>query len=240
MEQEPRNISRRDILATLPAGQVVSIDNPYGEVLVRFGGFEHRLETHLVLQVVDANGFTAIASTSFGVADVPPLPTDFAIVPVTASCGGENVQVQATIADPNPAEGNIQVAIDWDGPLGPDAPVPLDYQDNGDGRYTIINTPLHPATHLFAPGDYSFSPTLKIDGPDAKEAQLAFTELTVRLPVRREHAEQAAGTAYQRRGLGRAEAILEMRAAAAVGIRARRIVEDHEAAMSAGQRRAAG
>src|SRR5262245_16113739 len=108
---------------------------------------------------------------SLSVADVPPTPTNFTIVPATATCGGDNVQVQATIADPNLAEGNIQVAIDWDGPLGPEDPVPLDYQNNGDGTYTIINTPQHPATHLYAPGDYSFSPTLKIDGPDPKEAQ---------------------------------------------------------------------
>jgi hypothetical protein len=42
--------SRSDLAATLPARQPVVIDNPYGDVLVRFGGFEHGLETHVVLQ----------------------------------------------------------------------------------------------------------------------------------------------------------------------------------------------
>ena len=46
-----------DILATrsdyelfLPVGQAVTIDNPYGDVRVSFGGFEHKIETHAVLQ----------------------------------------------------------------------------------------------------------------------------------------------------------------------------------------------
>jgi hypothetical protein len=41
---------RSDITAVLPRGQAVTLDNPYGDVLVRFGGFEHRIEAHLVLQ----------------------------------------------------------------------------------------------------------------------------------------------------------------------------------------------
>lgn len=46
-------ILRSDVKATLPARQVVNIDNPYGDVHARFGGFEHRLEAHLVLQEPD-------------------------------------------------------------------------------------------------------------------------------------------------------------------------------------------
>jgi hypothetical protein len=46
----PVLISRSDITAMLPAEQAVTIDNPYGDVHVRFGGFEHRIECHLVLQ----------------------------------------------------------------------------------------------------------------------------------------------------------------------------------------------
>jgi hypothetical protein len=43
-------IARSDLNATLSVGQSVSIDNPYGDVHVRFGGFEHRIETHAVMQ----------------------------------------------------------------------------------------------------------------------------------------------------------------------------------------------
>lgn len=43
-------VSRSDLSAVLPKGQAVSIDNPYGDVHVRFGGFDHRIETHAVLQ----------------------------------------------------------------------------------------------------------------------------------------------------------------------------------------------
>lgn len=34
----------------LAAGQAIAIENPYGDVRVRFGGFEHQVETHGVLQ----------------------------------------------------------------------------------------------------------------------------------------------------------------------------------------------
>ena len=43
-------ILRSDFAATLPAGQPITIDNPYGDVHVRFGGFEHKVDGHVVLQ----------------------------------------------------------------------------------------------------------------------------------------------------------------------------------------------
>ena len=41
---------RLDFSATLLDGQAVAIDNPYGDVRLRFGGFAHALEIHAVLQ----------------------------------------------------------------------------------------------------------------------------------------------------------------------------------------------
>ena len=41
---------RIDFNTTLAAGQAVTIDNPYGDVRLRFGGFAHALEIHAVLQ----------------------------------------------------------------------------------------------------------------------------------------------------------------------------------------------
>ena len=52
-------ITRNDIDATLALGQAVNIDNPYGDVRVSFGGFEHKIETHVVLQ--EPPGAEAIA-----------------------------------------------------------------------------------------------------------------------------------------------------------------------------------
>lgn len=43
-------ITRNDYQVTLPAGQAVTLDNPYGDVRVAFGGYEHQLEAHAVLQ----------------------------------------------------------------------------------------------------------------------------------------------------------------------------------------------
>ena len=43
-------IVRSDFAATLPSGQPITIDNPYGDVHVRFGGFEHKVDGHVVLQ----------------------------------------------------------------------------------------------------------------------------------------------------------------------------------------------
>jgi len=51
--------TRSDYAATLPTGRAVMIDNPYGDVHVRFGGFEHKVETHAVLQ--EPNGAAHIA-----------------------------------------------------------------------------------------------------------------------------------------------------------------------------------
>ena len=41
---------RRDFSATLDEGQPVVIDNPYGDVRLRFGGYAHALDIHVVLQ----------------------------------------------------------------------------------------------------------------------------------------------------------------------------------------------
>ena len=41
---------RLDFSATLAVGQAVAIDNPYGDVRLRFGGFAHALQIHAVLQ----------------------------------------------------------------------------------------------------------------------------------------------------------------------------------------------
>jgi hypothetical protein len=43
-------ITRSDFAATLAVGTPVTIDNPYGDVHVRFGGFEHKVDGHAVLQ----------------------------------------------------------------------------------------------------------------------------------------------------------------------------------------------
>lgn len=41
---------RRDFSATLAEDQIVTIDNPYGDVRLRFGGYAHALEIHAVVQ----------------------------------------------------------------------------------------------------------------------------------------------------------------------------------------------
>ena len=52
-------IVRSDVTATLQAGQPITVDNPYGDVHARFGGFAHGAEVHLVLQ--EPKGATHIA-----------------------------------------------------------------------------------------------------------------------------------------------------------------------------------
>ena len=42
--------TRKDVADTLKPGQLVVVDNPYGDVHARFGGYEHAVETHAVLQ----------------------------------------------------------------------------------------------------------------------------------------------------------------------------------------------
>lgn len=68
--------TRSDYSATLPQGQSIIIDNPYGDVHVRFGGYEHKIETHAVLQ--EPVGATRIAlapvATAAGYAVAPRLP----------------------------------------------------------------------------------------------------------------------------------------------------------------------
>jgi hypothetical protein len=46
----PINASRPEFNATLTAGQAIVVDNPYGDVAARFGGFENKAEVHAVLQ----------------------------------------------------------------------------------------------------------------------------------------------------------------------------------------------
>ena len=43
-------IVRQDVSSTLPAGQALVVDNPYGDVRLRFGGYENVLELHAVTQ----------------------------------------------------------------------------------------------------------------------------------------------------------------------------------------------
>jgi hypothetical protein len=54
-------IVRSDFAATLPAGQPITIDNPYGDVHVRFGGFEHKVDGHVVLQEPKAAAHIGLA-----------------------------------------------------------------------------------------------------------------------------------------------------------------------------------
>ena len=41
---------RSEYSATLTAGQAVAVDNPYGDVLARFGGFEHEVQVYAIVQ----------------------------------------------------------------------------------------------------------------------------------------------------------------------------------------------
>jgi len=59
-------LTRRDYAATLSANQTVSIDNPYGDVHVRFGGFEHRVEVHAVFQQPQEAAPLALAPAADG------------------------------------------------------------------------------------------------------------------------------------------------------------------------------
>ena len=44
------DVQRRDLSNTVPAGQPISIDNPYGDVRLRFGGYEHAVDIHATFQ----------------------------------------------------------------------------------------------------------------------------------------------------------------------------------------------
>lgn len=46
-------IQRLDASATLASSQAVQIDNPYGDVRLRFGGYQHAIEAHAVIQQPD-------------------------------------------------------------------------------------------------------------------------------------------------------------------------------------------
>src|SRR5687768_16307621 len=55
-EPEPQ---RQDLTAKVRAGIPVYIDNPYGNVYLRFGGYEHAVDIHSTLQQpVDAASLT--------------------------------------------------------------------------------------------------------------------------------------------------------------------------------------
>ncbi|TXH71853.1 MAG: hypothetical protein E6Q88_07445 [Lysobacteraceae bacterium] len=41
---------RQDLSYPLPAGMAIEVDNPYGSVYVRFGGYEHQFDMHTTLQ----------------------------------------------------------------------------------------------------------------------------------------------------------------------------------------------
>lgn len=46
-QPEPR---REDLTDTVPAGTAVYVDNPYGNVYLRFGGYQHAVDVHVTLQ----------------------------------------------------------------------------------------------------------------------------------------------------------------------------------------------
>lgn len=48
--QSAITLSRSDYNVVLKPGQAMVVDNPYGNVSARFGGFEHKVETHAVMQ----------------------------------------------------------------------------------------------------------------------------------------------------------------------------------------------
>jgi hypothetical protein len=41
---------RRDVSFVLPAGQAIEVENPYGSVFLRFGGYEHKLDIRATIQ----------------------------------------------------------------------------------------------------------------------------------------------------------------------------------------------
>lgn len=43
-------VTRSDLSNTIPAGQPILIDNPYGDVRLRFGGYQHAVDIHATLQ----------------------------------------------------------------------------------------------------------------------------------------------------------------------------------------------
>ena len=48
--QSAITLNRSDFDVVLKPGQAMVVDNPYGNVSARFGGFEHKAETHAVMQ----------------------------------------------------------------------------------------------------------------------------------------------------------------------------------------------
>lgn len=43
-------VQRRDLSSTVPAGQSILVDNPYGDVRLRFGGYQHAVDIHATFQ----------------------------------------------------------------------------------------------------------------------------------------------------------------------------------------------
>lgn len=76
-------IQRVDTSARLEAGQKVLIDNPYGDVRLRFGGYEHHVDVHAVIQ--QPEGAAAItlepAATETGYRIAPRLPEGSLLAP---------------------------------------------------------------------------------------------------------------------------------------------------------------
>ncbi len=73
---------RHEFSATLSAAQPVSVDNPYGDVRLRFGGYEDQLEIQAVAQVPDkASPIDLRPGIVDGIYRIAPrLPTDHLIV----------------------------------------------------------------------------------------------------------------------------------------------------------------
>ena len=73
---------RQDVSATLNAAQPVAIDNPYGDVRLRFGGYKDEIEIHAVAQKPDkASSIVLLPGTVDGTYRIAPrLPPDTLIV----------------------------------------------------------------------------------------------------------------------------------------------------------------
>jgi hypothetical protein len=68
--QEPR---RRDDSFKLPEGQAIQVNNPYGSVYLRFGGYEHQLDIRSTVQQPDgAASITFLPAVRDGRFDVAP------------------------------------------------------------------------------------------------------------------------------------------------------------------------
>jgi len=89
---------RRDFGATLADGQAVAIDNPYGDVRLRFGGYAHALEIHVVLQQPATAAPIALqpAADASGYRFAPRLPAGAVLAE------GQRVDVVALVPEGHP------------------------------------------------------------------------------------------------------------------------------------------